>query len=128
MGGCDLNVKDKDGQTALHFVACEGHTEIASILIEAGCDLNVQDKEGETALHFAARDGHAEIASLLIEAGADLHLQDKDGKTPSDVTTEPQVRQIFRAKFSALIAAVLPAEWELQAETFADIVGSFICG
>merc|ERR1712098_232646 len=123
--GCDVNLQDVNGETALHFAAFADRAEIVSLLIEAECDLNLQSS-GDTALHYAAL-GRTKIASILIAAGIDLYLQNIRGETALDVATKPQVRQPFRPKFIALIAAALPEEWKLQTETIGDLIVSFIC-
>ncbi len=46
----DLNVKAKNGYTALLWVAQQGHTVVAELLIKVGADLNVKAKNGTTAL------------------------------------------------------------------------------
>ncbi|KAF5345969.1 hypothetical protein D9756_010931 [Leucocoprinus leucothites] len=58
---------DKDGWTALHLAARNGHTEIVKVLAELKADLNLQDKYGETALHLATKNIHAEIAKFLTK-------------------------------------------------------------
>merc|ERR1712098_77329 len=126
--GTNLNETDKFGQTALHEAAWRGIVEIVSLLIGAGCGVNLQSVGGLSALHYAARNGHAEIISLLIAAGTDIHLKNEYGETALDLVSLPQVGQIFRPKFKALIEPSLPKSWELQTEIIGDIITSFICG
>ena len=38
----DVNIQDKDGQTALSRAAWNGHVDIAKILIEADADVNMR--------------------------------------------------------------------------------------
>ncbi|KAI7906999.1 uncharacterized protein BX663DRAFT_494461 [Cokeromyces recurvatus] len=37
--GCELNLIDENGKTALHYAAWEGHTRCAQLMIEAGCQV-----------------------------------------------------------------------------------------
>eukprot|EP00961_Rhodomonas_salina_P238763 3226936-Rhodomonas_salina.1 len=76
------DVRSGDGKTPLHFVAAEGHAEVARVLVGAGTDKETKDKDGGTPLHFAAFEGHAEVARVLLEAGADTEAKDKNGDTP----------------------------------------------
>ncbi len=46
----DINAQNREGQTALMEAACEGHTEIVRLLLQAGADPNAQNREGQTAL------------------------------------------------------------------------------
>ena len=82
MKGADLDIQNKNGDTAL-IRACEyGHLEVVKLLIENGAELNMQEEgDGDTALILACRRGHLEIAKLLIKKGADIHKQDKRGNT-----------------------------------------------
>ncbi|KAI9486563.1 MAG: hypothetical protein EXX96DRAFT_46779 [Benjaminiella poitrasii] len=41
--GCQLNLKDENGKTALHYAAWEGHTKCAQLMIDAGCQVIVED-------------------------------------------------------------------------------------
>ncbi len=76
--GADVNVKAKDGSTAL---MCASTGEVAKILIEAGADINAKDKTGETALMSATRKFRTGIVKVLIEAGADVNAANPDGET-----------------------------------------------
>ncbi len=78
--GAEVNAKNKNGWTALMWVAMNGHTEIVNVLIKAGAEVNAKNKNGWTALIAAANKGHAGTANALIEAGAD-DLTDNNGKT-----------------------------------------------
>ncbi len=48
--GVDVNVKDEDGYTPLHWAATK---EIAELLIAEGADVNAKDEDGETLLDWA---------------------------------------------------------------------------
>jgi ankyrin repeat protein len=65
-----VNAKDKDGYTALMYVAYSGNLEIAKILIKNGADVNVRDKDRWTALMFARMGKKADITELLKKSGA----------------------------------------------------------
>ena len=42
--GTDVNVKDKDGKTALMSASNKGHTEIVEMLLAKGADVNLKNK------------------------------------------------------------------------------------
>ncbi len=75
--GANVNVKDKDGWTALIIASFEGHIEIAKELIANGTDVNAKANNGVTALVFAYVKGHDEIFKELIDRGADVNEIDQ---------------------------------------------------
>ncbi|EAY08855.1 ankyrin repeat protein, putative [Trichomonas vaginalis G3] len=81
--GADINAKDEDGCTPLHYAAGNNNKETAEILISNGADINAKNKDGSTPLHWAAIDGSKETTEILISNGADINAKDKDGCTPS---------------------------------------------
>lgn len=78
--GANVNQKDENGQTALHYAAQRGYTEVARTLIERGAWVNPKDKEGRTPLIVASEIGYTPMIDLLIAKGANIHSQDKDGR------------------------------------------------
>ena len=63
--GCNINAKDENGRTPLHWIAmCKDKSIVASLLIEHGCDLDPKDVNDQTPLHVAANCGFEEMAAL----------------------------------------------------------------
>lgn len=60
-GGADVNARDDQGATPLHFAADRGHADIAGVLIAAGADVNAADEDGATPLHYAALCGNQQV-------------------------------------------------------------------
>ncbi|MEJ2704877.1 MAG: ankyrin repeat domain-containing protein [Sedimentisphaerales bacterium] len=65
--GADVNARDRECRTLLHYAALEGNMDLAKLVISKGAWVDAQDPAGRTALHFAAR-GHGDIAKLLRES------------------------------------------------------------
>jgi uncharacterized protein len=66
----DLNMRDKQGRTALMMASRAGHYETAKALIDGKADVNARSSSGETALEQAAMMGHRDIVALLVKSGA----------------------------------------------------------
>ena len=85
--GANVQVKDKDGKTALHF-ACEltftwkpASCDLLNCLTENGADINALRKDNVTPLMVASINGNVDQITFLIKRGANVHLQDKNGDT-----------------------------------------------
>lgn len=77
----NLDCRDAEGRTALHFSAMVDRRAIIKILIEHKLDPNTQDKAGCQPLHIAAYGGFVHCMSVLLENGARVNMQDIDGRT-----------------------------------------------
>lgn len=78
-----LDVTDRNGQTALHIACRELHYDLARVLLEHSCNPNIKDASlGKTPLHMVAGLGNYEMAELLVTRGADVNIVDNDGNTP----------------------------------------------
>ncbi|PWT82864.1 MAG: hypothetical protein C5B57_07965 [Blastocatellia bacterium] len=72
----DVNAREIDGTTALHWAAQSGNVPAVDLLIAAGADVNAVNRYGITALALAARQGNAALLGSLLKAGADLRIAD----------------------------------------------------
>ncbi|EAY16707.1 ankyrin repeat protein, putative [Trichomonas vaginalis G3] len=79
--GANINVKDENGITALHYAAMNNSKETAEVLISHGANINEKNKEGQTALHYAAENNNKETAEVLISHGANINVKDENGIT-----------------------------------------------
>ena len=76
----DVNARDCEGRTLLHYAARNPYKEAAESLLSNGADINARDNMGCTPLMMAATfNSNAAIAELLLEKGADLYAQDNQG-------------------------------------------------
>jgi len=98
--GVDPNVKDKVGETPLHYAAERGHLDVVKLLLEHGADPNVQDNDGWTPLHYAAKKCHVDVARVLLDHGADLTIRDNKGRIPLDIGSEcsEEFREMLRRR------------------------------
>lgn len=63
--GAHLDIKARNGRTALMIATILGYTDVVKLLIEADADINLHDDFDNTALSLAEDCGHIEIAALL---------------------------------------------------------------
>ena len=82
--GADVNAKDYDGMTPLHWVAWETHKGIAELLIAGGADVNAlvavpKYKRNYTPLDLAIEVNKKETAALIRKHG---------GKTGEELKAE----------------------------------------
>ena len=78
----NINYKDENGFTALHFACDEGNLKIVEIILGAGCDTNIKNIYKQTPLHISAKRGYFDISKKLIESGAELNIEDSEKNTP----------------------------------------------
>ncbi len=80
--GADVNLKDKLGDTPLHWAATLKHNDIVEFLLDCGANVNALNLGKRTALFEAARLHRQQIVESLLDRGAEVNLMDKLGFTP----------------------------------------------
>lgn len=84
-GGYDVNQRDEEDVTLLHWAAINNRIEVMKYFISKNADVNAigGDLKG-TPMHWAARQGHIRIVVLLLAHGADPGIIDGEGRVTSD--------------------------------------------
>ena len=77
----NVDLKDINGTTPLHWAAQKGHTDIFMLLFERTKDPNPDSNQG-TPLHDAATFGHLSICQAIVDRVKDVDPEDSDGRTP----------------------------------------------
>ncbi|XP_065067897.1 acyl-CoA-binding domain-containing protein 6-like isoform X2 [Rhopilema esculentum] len=95
-GNFQVNSKDENGMTMLHWSSDRGHNDMVNLLIKNGADINMQDNDLQTSLHYAVVCEHAHVIKGLLERGANANLQDDTGATPLDVATSPSIKDLIK--------------------------------
>lgn len=88
--GIDLNLQDKNGQTALHFCAQYNCYEIAKTMLAKGEEINLVDKWGNNPLWTAVFNARGEyrMVKLFVDYNADIHNKNKAKRSPLDFATQ----------------------------------------
>jgi ankyrin repeat protein len=64
--GCNVNLRDKRGRSAVHYASEQGQDDTLQLLIASGADVNFQDIEsGMTPLHIAILNGQFNAVQIL---------------------------------------------------------------
>ncbi len=83
----NVNIRNCNNKTPLHFVVAANHIELITTLLERGADPNAQNDAGDTPLHEAVRNRNSWIISLLLSAGASLESKNIKEQTPIDLAS-----------------------------------------
>ena len=78
----DVNGRQGDGATALHWAAYRNDLKTAELLIRAGAVVNTTNDLGVTPLWIAATSGSAAMIEKLLQKGGDPNLAPTTGGTP----------------------------------------------
>ena len=73
--GAKVDANGKDGTSALHQAATNGHFDTVEILLQAGAKLDSLDESCSTALYLAVQKGHVDVVELLVGKGASMELK-----------------------------------------------------
>jgi ankyrin repeat protein len=77
----ELNSKDLDQKTPLHFAVMSLIAFFVDLLISKGADVNAKDKWDRTAMHYAVVTQSEDIMETLYKHGADINAKDNGGQT-----------------------------------------------
>ena len=118
--GADVNHRDKEGYTALHFAARYAHKHLAELLIAKGTDIDAASADGMTPLHCAAYNDNRRMVQLLLDAGAAINPADKSGHSPLEYAVIYDFREVaglLRERGGALSSKICDAAWRGDIET-----------
>jgi ankyrin repeat protein len=77
----DVNARQGDGATALHWAAHQDEVKIAELLIRAGARPGAADDTGATPLYLACTNRSGAMVDVLVTAGADPNAALVNGET-----------------------------------------------
>jgi ankyrin repeat protein len=80
--GADVNARQGDGATALHWAVQVNDLDTAALLIRAGANVDAANDLGVTPLMVACTNGSSAAVSALLAAGADPNTRPEGRETP----------------------------------------------
>ena len=78
----------RDGTTALHFAAWNGHRSTMRLLMAWHATIDTPERRGCTPLHLASLAGHCASARILLEGGANPNSRCALGMSPHQIAVE----------------------------------------
>jgi len=94
--GLNINTRDENSCTLLHWAAVQGQLDVCEHLVKHGIDINAVNDYGSTALHLSAQKDRLDVARLLIEYGANKNLLDVNHKTALEMATSNPMKILFQ--------------------------------
>ena len=70
--GADIESRDKQRLTPLHYASKDDQLEVVKYLISIGANIESKALNNKTPLHYAASKGHLAIMKYLISKGANI--------------------------------------------------------
>lgn len=80
--GVNVDEKDDEGLTALHYASSMGLDEIVQFLLEKGANVNAEADNGYTALIGAIYALNFDLVKYLVEKGANINRKQDGRDTP----------------------------------------------
>ena len=89
--GADVNARDEDQETPLHWASHLPALDLAQMLVDHGANVNARDNRGRTPLHRVPESRYhydcLNVVNLLLKCGADVNARDNDHETPIHVAS-----------------------------------------
>ncbi len=106
--GCDVNVKDADERSVLHYICGENATsveyiertpskvcQIVTLLLQNGAHSNDVDRDMNRPLHIAIKANRPKVVEILIQYHADFNIRNYDGLKPLDLCFDDDKKVII---------------------------------
>ena len=131
----DVNGREPDGTTALHWAARVNDLQTAELLIRAGANVKAANRYGVTALHLACINGNASFIEALLKAGADPNSALPEGETALMIAAKTGRADAVKVLLAGGADVNAKESWRGQtalmwaaAEGHADVIRALIAG
>lgn len=92
----NINAKDKEGNTALHYAAIGGFENTVAELLDMGSQPNTQNKMGNAPILEVSGKKRVGCLRILVEKGAKLGVTDKKNKTVLHYAAEKNAEECLK--------------------------------
>jgi ankyrin repeat protein len=110
----DVNARQSDGATALHWAAYLDDADTTALLIRAGAKVDTPNNYGVTPLALASGNGNAAVIDRLLKGGADPNRAVRAGETPLMLAARAGNREAVMRILSAGAAVDARESWNGQ--------------
>ena len=95
--GVDVDTRDSDNRTILHWAARKGHADIVQLLLERGANAKLADNDyGNTPIHSASYKGHTDVVRMLLDHGVEPNTKNNIGTTALHYSwREPDITRLL---------------------------------
>ena len=94
--GADLDLKDREGHSALVLALEHSSAEAVSLLLENGADVNTMNNSGVTPLMLSVKKYSTEAVALLLNKGADPNPKVKPDNSPLMLAVKHSTTKVVR--------------------------------
>ncbi len=91
----NINYKNKDGQTALHYAALRNDSQMVKLLLDNQAFVDIRDNLGRNPLHFASQNDSIAAAQILMNHQANPAIKDNDDKIPADYALSQEMQDLL---------------------------------
>jgi uncharacterized protein len=94
--GADVNARDREGWTALHYAARDQKDAVVPLLLAAGAEVDPVESFGNTPLWRSVMtyQSNPVVIRQLLAHGADPHRKNRKGNSPLDVARNAGLTEI----------------------------------
>lgn len=113
--GTPVDIRDGDGLSPLHRLACEGHPATIAAIVALGAGVESRSGSGLTALMYAVLNARPDAVRALLETGADPLVRADDGDTVLHRIAYGHGRPVSEAAFAQTVRLCVDAGAPLNA-------------
>jgi len=92
--GADIEIRDKDGNTAFMEAVIAGNPASVEQLAKLGADTNTRNFSGDTPLHISAAIERVDLSAQLLAWGGSIHARNAQDRTPFQIALNSSSRLI----------------------------------